>query len=285
MNLIEFIFQEHRTIKLHRVNKLVQSKKHLWNIHIDRICIQHETHIWLKNFLVLETLPEAVVRDIFTLCISQYSEVRSYSQDLLFKILNRVIESHKTVLPMLEQCLKPDVPHHQFKGALHVISMEKYGFFYNWKNANILMPALVKAQHSDKESIVDLLKDVSIKSNRSYTDFSLYTLPAKPPIMSQETLKSLDINSPEIMDQDIELDPDFVKLEKSLSDLIQGGTLHWRHHQMAIGMLLTLLVRDSRPTAQVVNLWLENLLHDDVTIRFIAFQVRKLNFCPFSQFL
>ena len=87
--IIEFIFQEHRTIKLHRVNKLVQSKKHLWNIHIDRICIQHETHIWLKNFLVLETLPEAVVRDIFTLCISQYSEVRSYSQDLLFKILNR----------------------------------------------------------------------------------------------------------------------------------------------------------------------------------------------------
>ena len=82
--------------------------------------------------------------------------------------------------------------------------------------------------------------------------------------------------SPEIMDQDIDLDPDFVKLEKSLSDLVQSGTLHWRHHQMAIGMLLTLLVRESRPTAQVVNLWLENLLHDDVTIRFIAFQVRKI---------
>lgn len=28
------------------------------------------------------------------------------------------------------------------------------------------MPALVKAQHSDKASVVDLLKDISIKNNR-----------------------------------------------------------------------------------------------------------------------
>ena len=93
--------EEHRTIKLHRVNKLVQNKKHLWNIHIDRICIQHETHIWLKNFLVSETLPDQVIRDIFQLCISNYSEVRSYAQDLLFKILNRVIESHQMILPLI----------------------------------------------------------------------------------------------------------------------------------------------------------------------------------------
>ena len=176
---------------------------------------------------------------------------------------------------MLEQCLKPGVPHHQFKGALHIISMEKYGFFYNWQNANILMPALVQAQHSDKESIVDLLKDLSIKSNRSFTDFSLYTLPCKSPIMSPKTLKSLGIQEELMEFQEQELDQDFIKLEKTLSDLIQSGTLHWRHHQMAIGMLLTILVKDARPTAQVVNLWLEALLHDDVTIRFIAFQVRQ----------
>ena len=44
----------------YRLNRLVGTKKHLWNIHIDRICIQHETHVWLKNFLVKETLPEQV---------------------------------------------------------------------------------------------------------------------------------------------------------------------------------------------------------------------------------
>ena len=52
--------EEHRTIKMHRLNRLVGSKKHLLNIHVDRVCIQHETHVWLKNFLVKETLPEQV---------------------------------------------------------------------------------------------------------------------------------------------------------------------------------------------------------------------------------
>ena len=144
------------------------------------------------------------------------------------------------------------------------------------------MPALVKAQHSDKESIVDLLKDFSIKSNRSYTDFSLYTLPAKPAMLSQDTLKNLGIE--EKMDEiDSDLDSDFLAMQNELCTLVQSGTLHWRHHQMAIGMLLTMLVADSEPSANVVNLWLEALLHDDVTIRFIAFQVPSSLSCNFTK--
>ena len=166
---------EHRSVKLHRVNKMIQNKKHLWNIHMDRICIQHETHIWLKNFLVNETLPVQVLRDVYQLSVSHYSEVRSAAQELLFKIVNRVVpESQDMLIPFLAQSLKPDASHQEFKGALYILSMEKYGFFYSWKYASILFPALVQAQHSDKTSIVELLKDFSIKCNRSYSDFSLY---------------------------------------------------------------------------------------------------------------
>ena len=89
---------EHRSVKLHRMNKLVGNKKHLWNIHIDRICVQHETQIWLKNFLVHETLPEQLQRDIYQLCVSQYSEVRHAAQELLFKIVNRVVPESQDVL-------------------------------------------------------------------------------------------------------------------------------------------------------------------------------------------
>ena len=100
------------------------------------------------------------MRDIFELSVSHYSEVRSYAQDLLFKLGNRVVpESHSMIIPLLVDCLKPGVSHQQFKGALYILSMEKYGFFYSWKYANMLIPALVEAQHSDKQSIVDLLKD------------------------------------------------------------------------------------------------------------------------------
>ena len=44
---------------------------------------------------------------------------------------------------------------------------------------------------------------------------------------------------------------------------------------MAIGMLLTMLVSNHKPPANVVNMWLDCLLHDDITIRCIAFQVNK----------
>ncbi len=67
---------EHRTIKAHRLNKLVSNKEHLETIHIDRIAIQHETHLWLKNFLVEETLPTNMLDNVFELSVSQYSDVR-----------------------------------------------------------------------------------------------------------------------------------------------------------------------------------------------------------------
>ena len=274
---------EHRSVKIHRMNKLVGNKQHLWSIHIDRICIQHETHIWLKNFLVSETLPVQIIKDVYQLSTSQYSEVRSSAQELLFKIVNRVVpESQDMMIPLIAESLKPGASHQEFKGALYILSMEKYGFFYSWKFASIVFPAMVQAQHSDKTSIVELLKDFSIKCNRSYSDFSLYSLPVKPTIMSQETLKELGVENIMEVDDLYEENPYFLKLEAQLCELVQSGNLHWRHYQMAIGMLLTMMLPDHKPSAKVMDLWLECLLHDDITIRFVAFQVCSLHLQGFN---
>ena len=34
-----------------------------------------------------------------------------------------------------------------------------------------------------------------------------------------------------------------------------------------------MMLADHQPTAKLMDLWLECLLHDDITIRFVAFQV------------
>ena len=73
-------------------------------------------------------------------------------------------------------------------------------------------------------------------------------MPVKPVIMSEKTLKELGV---EINETEMEVDqangqnghdtfnsddnPYFLQMEKRLCDLVQGGNLHWRHHQMAIG--------------------------------------------------
>ena len=72
-------------------------------------------------------------------------------------------------------------------------------------------------------------------------------MPVKPVIMSDESLKELGVvingtkmevdtngqNGHDTFNSDD--NPYFLQMEKRLCDLVQGGNLHWRHHQMAIG--------------------------------------------------
>lgn len=272
--------EEHRTMKVHRLNKMVGCKQHLLSIQVDRVSLQHETHVWLKNFLTMETLPEQVVSDIFNLSVSRYSDVRALAQDLLLKIGTRACpDSHSLIVPKIVECLQdsPGISHQQLKGALYLICGEKYGFFYNWDNANKILPALVRAQHSDKPSVVELLKDLTVKSNRTYTEFALYSLPVRPAIIPaclQSKLTGMEVEDNDIVpDQMMTMEnPQYLELELTLCRLVQEGNLHWRHSQMAIGMLLTIMLPHHVPPEPVVRMWLDCMLHDDRTIRLIAFQ-------------
>ena len=109
--------------------------------------------------------------------------------------------------------------------------------------------------------------------------------------MSVNTLKELGVENVMEVDELLEENQHFLTLESQLIELLQSGTLHWRHYQMAIGMLLTMMLADHQPTAKLMDMWMENLLHDDITIRFVAFQVifrhfsvQKINcFCFFKK--
>ncbi len=77
------------------------------------------------------------------------------------------------VLPKILRCLEntSSVSHQAFKGALYVLTGEARCFVYSWSDAAVVFPAVIRAQHSDKESIVELLKDFYYKTSRSYTEF------------------------------------------------------------------------------------------------------------------
>ena len=50
-----------------------------------RIALHWETHVWLKNLLVMETVPDQMVTRLLLLCTHRYSEVRVAAQELLIK--------------------------------------------------------------------------------------------------------------------------------------------------------------------------------------------------------
>ena len=249
-----------------------------------RINLQHENHVWIKNFLDMDKLPRKILQNVFTMSISHYGEVRSYAQDLLNKLLERASrETHSLILDQIIECISPlpNITHQQFKGALYILhSDSKLGFFNNWEFLAKLMPALVKAQHSDEPSVVDLLKEISIRCNRTYTDFLLVTIPIHDPIVSKELLTKVGSstsnqngiqmkNNPFIKPED---NPHFLSLENELCSLVKSGSLHWRHNQMAIGMLYTLTVPGHNPPSDVLDLWMRCLIHDDRSIRSVAIQ-------------
>ena len=248
-----------------------------------RINLQHENHVWIKNFLDIDKLPRKILQNVFTLSTSHYGEVRSYAQDLLTKLLGRTPrESHALILDQIIECLSPlpNITHQQFKGALYILhSDSKLGFFNNWEFLAKLMPALVKAQHSDKPSVVELLKEISMRCNRTYTDFLLDTIPIHDPIVSKGLLKTIGVshyNNGTQMEEDQcnthEDNPHFLFLENELCSLVKSGSLHWRHTQMAIGMLYTLTIPEHNPPSDVLNLWMMCLIHDDRSIRSVAVQ-------------
>ncbi len=77
-----------------------------------------------------------------------------------------------------------------FKGALYILFQERFSFFYDWKAVLEVAPSVVMAQHSDRESIVDLLKDFSFKTNRIYaSDNAVFTLPIKSAVPTKTLLE------------------------------------------------------------------------------------------------
>lgn len=272
---------EYKTIKRHRLNRLIRSKKHLESVLIERITIQYEMHLWLTNTLVMEsTLPKSIaLQDIFQLSISHYSEVRAYAQDLLQKIVSRGKHNmYKVIIPNLVELLKEskDVSHQMLKAALYIINAEKYCYLYDWEDVSMLAPALVRADHCDKTSIVELLKDLAIKMNKTYTDFVLLSIPIKTPKASETFLALFNEETTQMeTDNENEVDANFLKFEAEMVEIIKNRVdeqLHWRHEAMAYSLLMFLLCPGHQPGPEVVEIWLQAMLHEQRSNRNMAFQ-------------
>ena len=145
-----------------------------------------------KNF------PIKVIEDVYELAVSQYSKVRSCAQPMLAKILNSGdIQTEEKILSLLENSLKPGVSHHEFKGALYILSNKDFlRLFHSWKNVSTLYPALVQAQHSDKETLVEQLKIIFNMLNPNHEDYAMWTMSFRPARIAEKIARSLGASEP-----------------------------------------------------------------------------------------
>ena len=62
-------------------------------------------------------------------------------------------------------------------------------------------------------------------------------------------------------------------LEARLVRLLSSNTLHWRHQEMGVGMLLSMTSYDHAPAPATARLWLSLLVSERRTLRLMALQV------------
>ena len=126
------------------------------------------------------------------------------------------------------------------------------------------------------------MKDISIKVNRHYEDFALYTLPLSGPVMPgwvSELVRSPSSQTGQgraalASNNSMKEVAHFKELEGKLLMLLSSNSLHWRHQEMGVGMLLSMITYDYTPSLDTTQLWLSLLVSDQRALRLIAYRVR-----------
>ena len=124
----------------------------------------------------------------------------------------------------------------------------------------------------------NLLKDLSVKANRYYEDCVLYSLPLRPPAMPDWLVDlvlaatNTDLAPPRHAAPVTPPRAHYQVLEAGLVRLLSSNTLHWRHQEMGVGMLLSMTSYDHTPAPATARLWLSLLVSEQRTLRLMALQ-------------
>lgn len=268
-------------------NKLHRNKQHIRSLLIERTVLQHESRVLEGAVCDLTHTHRRIMENLLKLSTSQYSQVRSKAQGTLNSVFQYFPYSYKLVLPELVEYLKKDPieNHDQFKGALYLLLGYKNKSLMvrrDWTSLNMVWPTLLAAKHSEKPSIIRLLNALS---NAVYFYMELFAIHHIITQGSVEAAKAvLGSQSPAVNDADVKEETitsacsrlhqkgqdnkdQYNLLVSNIVKLIDGGTLHWRSHGLALNLLGVLIRPDIAFPAQAVRSLMDSLIHDNISLR------------------
>ncbi|KAK8403278.1 hypothetical protein O3P69_000420 [Scylla paramamosain] len=268
-------------------NKLTRNKQHIRSLLIERTVLHQESRILENSVTHLTQTHNAVMNSLMHLATSQYSEVRSKSQHTLSQIFQSFPYSYKLVLPSLISSLQvnPTEQHEKFKGSLYLLLGRQGKSLMvrrDWESLNLVWPALIASQHSEKPSIIRLMNALSDTVYYYMELFTIYQQVPQRAVSAAEAL--LQSDNPKVKDGVLSVEvlssaAENVKnkgrtnhelynnLVSSIVQRLESGTLHWRIHNMALNLLGCLVRPDVVFPAAGVRTFTANLIHDNIRIR------------------
>ncbi|XP_043911057.1 proteasome activator complex subunit 4 [Protopterus annectens] len=282
-------------VKRSMEDRLHGRKQHIRALLIDRVMLQHELRTLTVEGCEYKTVHQDLIRDLFHLSTSSYSQVRSKAQQTFFTALGSYNFCCRDVIPLVLDFLKrKDISQQQFKGALYCLLGNTGGVclanLHDWDCIVQTWPAIVscglsKTMSLEKPSIVRLFDDLAEKIHRQYEtiglDFKIPERCVEQAILLQQsryppanlpplTAEELEMGLKRQQEKNAEALKHYETLINFLLDLLDQRNLPWKFEHLAIGFLSLLLRDDLQLPNRAITFFIQCLVHDALVVRKMA---------------
>jgi len=281
-------------------DKLHGNKLHIRAILIERVRLQHDMRVLDRHSSPFTDADQLIVSDLLTLSLSDYAEVRMESQQTLFSCLEMFDYAARFILPKLLDNIKADsgVSHETLKGTLYILQYSRvvYLITHYWEAMVKAWPDIIKADYSEKPSIVMLLNKLTHKITSKFDSLSLdrkvgeqcidlakAMLTSSNPVafssMSDVNMEgSLTLPSKVLVEKaeshrqnsNKENKRLYFQLVDILVNLLEDKNLHWRTVETCLKLFSLLLDENTNMPINAVETFLNLQVHDSRNIRAYA---------------
>ncbi|XP_019858537.1 PREDICTED: proteasome activator complex subunit 4 [Amphimedon queenslandica] len=250
---------------------------------ITRAQLQHELRMMDRIMSPLTPLHLTILEDLVDLSISTYAQVRIAAQSAVALCFDTYLFSGRKSLPMIVECLKnnPDTSHETFKGSLYLLLSPPLisTIVHDWEQMRKVFILLIQADHSEKESILNLISRLHNTIQKSYDTFAItYEVPEScipaavalsgkplPPEELAEGAERLKRMNKQNLESYESLINNIVTVTEGKQDLTQ-----WRFTEVSMKLLAMLIRHDTLYPVKGVQLFVTSLVHDALNIRKVS---------------
>ncbi|KAI9483082.1 MAG: hypothetical protein EXX96DRAFT_599664 [Benjaminiella poitrasii] len=228
-------------------------------------------------------LHDAILNDLLEMSLGPYAEIRKLSQSALSVTARCFRQSKSLIIPVLLEALQPSTPADRMKGTLYLFTHKSILMpcLRHWKFIPSFVMAICNAQHQDKLTIQELIREVHADYvSYMYTySFRIITPNNLDSLLSsispstaesdcaQQQVKSIQT----IVDSRLEKNrQQYYNLIDSLLTFLLDTRVHWRYAQMAANFIELFLSSEVKPSARLAAFANNATLSELPTMRLVG---------------
>lgn len=274
--------QAFNQIKLTMGDNLHGKKKLVRPLIISKVLLLHDLRVMERKMSPLTPIHMSLLEDLSKMAISGYTEIRVSAQQCLNLCLEDYISSGRKLMPLFIPYLEnnSEVTHEQFKGTLYMMlsPIVTMTMIRNWGIMREVLPILVKADHSEKSTILNLISHLHNTIQRMYDTFSINfevsdsCLPIAVSLDSAITKAEEEEAILKLKESNTNRYNLYVKIVEELVDIMeaQHDLTQWRFTEITVKLLAMLIRQDVPYPLKGIQLLVNCLTHDAIAIRKVA---------------